>query len=61
MTQEEKKRMKGGRKILLAFLESKGCSAYVNEVLSELEKFFGNRRGGSPVPLRHGQGRARQG
>jgi len=43
MTQEEKKRMKGGRKILLAFLESKGCSAYVNEVLSELEKFFRDR------------------
>lgn len=44
MTQEEKKRMKGGRKILLTFLENKGCSANVNEVLSELEKFFGNRR-----------------
>jgi hypothetical protein len=44
MTREGKKRKRGGRRILLRFLENKGCSAYVDEVLSELEKFFGNRR-----------------
>ena len=43
MTQEEKKRMKGGRKILLAFLESKGCSANVLKVMDKLEKFFKDR------------------